>query len=249
MTQCSLDGLPFLPCESPVTYTYLETGNHKFEVKAIGALESSRLPTLYEWEVSLPLDTTPPETQIVKGPPLLTANQVVDLVFTGVDDQTIDLELEFECLLDGVLLGSCSSVLGDPAHGIPHIPYEVEVEDGQYGRHTVAVRAIDEMGNVDPTPAMRTWTYVDINAPETSIEFAPEEETEGTIAYFEFTGEDPITGQVLFDFECSLDGADFTPCTTPSHGRGPDRRAAQLPGARDQPVRHRRLDVRTSSSG
>ena len=71
------------------------------------------------------------------------------------------------------------------------------------------------MGNVDPTPATRTWTYVDVNAPDTSIEIGPEEETEGTIAIFEFIGEDPMTGQMLFDFECSLDGADFAPCTSP----------------------------------
>ena len=214
--QCSLDGLPFLPCESPQTFHYLETGHHKFEVLAVGPItfEGARLPTLYEWEVSLPLDTTPPETQIIKGPPLLTANSVVGFEFTGIDDQTIPLELEFECLLDGVLVGSCSSVLGDPALGILPVPWEVEVLEGAYGKHTVAIRAIDEMGNVDPTPATRTWTYVDINSPDTSIELAPEEETEGTIAIFEFTGED-INGNVLFDFECSLDGEDFLPCSTP----------------------------------
>ena len=97
--------------------------------------------------------------------------------FTGIDDQTIDLELEFECLLDGILLGDCDSIPTTP--GVPGVPYELELEEGAYGRHTVQVRAIDEMGNVDPTPATRTWTYVDVNSPDTSIEVGPEEETEG----------------------------------------------------------------------
>ncbi|HEV2951507.1 MAG TPA: hypothetical protein VGZ51_05350, partial [Actinomycetota bacterium] len=213
---CSIDGLPFTFCESPVTYKQLEIGDHKFEVRAMGfsgePLEQFR-PAIYEWEVALPIDTTPPDTRFVKGPPAMTANQTVLVEFTGMDDQTVDLDLEFECILDGVLLGSCSSVLSTP--DFPGVPYEVEVEDGAYGKHVLEIRAIDEMGNVDPTPAKREWTYVDLNAPETSIEIGPEEETEGTIAVFEFLGEDPITGLPVEDFECSLDEGDFLPCTSP----------------------------------
>jgi hypothetical protein len=208
MMQCSLDGVPFTMCESPMTYTHLQTGDHKFEVQAFSPIGgfTQELPTLYEWEVALGLDTTPPDTQILKGPPDASASSVIQLEFTGEDDQTLDTELEYECLLDGVLVGSCSST--------PGVPYEIELEDGAYGRHTVQVRAIDEMGNVDPTPATRSWMYVDINSPDTSIEIGPEEETEGTVAIFEFLGED-FHGNALFDFECSLDGEDFRPCTSP----------------------------------
>ena len=213
--QCSIDGMPWAPCESPATYTHLETGDHKFEVRAMGfsgePLEQLH-PALYEWEVALPLDTTPPDTRFVKSPPAMTANEEVLVEFTGMDDQTLDIDLEFECLLDGVLLGSCSSVLTTPE--LPGVPYRVEVEEGAFGRHTLAIRAIDEMGNVDPTPATRSWTYVDLTAPDTEIEIGPEEETEGTIAVFEFLGEDPL-GMPVLDFECSLDEADFTPCTSP----------------------------------
>ncbi len=214
MVQCSLDGLPWTLCESPLTFRQLEVGNHKFEVEAIGAftIDSPRLPTLYEWEIVLPLDTTPPNTQIVKGPPSIIGSPVIQLEFTGSDDQTIDIDLEFECLLDGILIGSCSSIVTTPT--VVGVPYELEVEEGAYGRHTVTVRAIDEWGNVDPTPATRTWTYVDVNSPDTSIEIGPEEETEGTIAVFEFTGED-YTGVILSDFECSLDNADFAHCESP----------------------------------
>jgi parallel beta-helix repeat protein len=211
--QCSLDGLPFESCSSPKTYTHLEEGDHSFVVQA---LNMSGLPPLtppipYEWEVVLGPDTSAPDTRIVKGPPALTANYEVGFEFTGIDDQTLGIELEFECLLDGVLLGSCSSVLSEP--GIPGSPYVVETEAP--GRHTFEVRAMDEMGNKDPTPAVRSWTVTNLTAPDTSIEFGPEEESEGTVAMFEFIGQEELTDAPVFDFECSLDGEDFRPCTNP----------------------------------
>ena len=36
--QCSLDGLPWVECSSPMTYTKLETGSHTFQVQALGPL-------------------------------------------------------------------------------------------------------------------------------------------------------------------------------------------------------------------
>ena len=216
--QCSLDGLPWEECTSPKTYTKLETGSHTFQVQALGpfGLPSPIPPTPYEWEVVLPPDTTPPDTRIVKAPPSLTANWEVGFEFTGTDDQTQDLELDFECLLDGVLLGSCSSVLSTPT--VAGVPYLVEVLAA--GEHTFEVRAIDETLNVDPTPAKRVFTVVDLAAPETSIDLGPQEETTATTAMFTFTGEVELTGQPVFDFQCSLDGADFTPCTSPHSVEG-----------------------------
>ena len=60
--QCSLDGLPWEPCGTTVTYTHLEEGDHDFQVQAMSAFGLPPLvPTLYEWEVVLPPDVTPPE--------------------------------------------------------------------------------------------------------------------------------------------------------------------------------------------
>ena len=225
MVQCSIDGASsphpgtavgeFANCTSPVTYTYLQTGTHVFRAQALGPNglpDETKLPVEYAWEVLLPPDTNAPDTRILRGPPSLTANAAVDFEFTGTDDQTMDLDLEFECLLDGVLVGSCDSI--PTTETVLGTPYTVEVEENAFGKHTLEIRAVDGFGNVDPTPAKRTWTYIDVTAPETSIELGPESEIEGTVAIFEFLGE-AIDGTPVWDFECALDGADFLPCTTP----------------------------------
>ena len=66
----------------------------------------------------------------------------MEFQFTGQDNNTPSLDLEFQCTLDGVALGSCSS------------PEDVEVLTD--GAHTFTVAAVDLDGNVDPTPATHT---------------------------------------------------------------------------------------------
>jgi hypothetical protein len=70
------------------------------------------------------------------------------------------------------------------------------------------VRATDAAGNTDATPASRTIT-VDTTAPQTTITQAPPATTTSTSARFTFTSEPAAA------FECSLDGATFTSCTSP----------------------------------
>jgi parallel beta-helix repeat protein len=202
MATCSIDGLPFTLCTSPVTYTFLEPGGHDFQIQAIGADGQLQLvPTLYEWEVILGPDTTPPETTITRGAPVLTANHINWFEFSGSDDQTHPLELGFECALDGGPFEQCET------------PEEVEVLTA--GQHTLAVRALDIAGNADPTPAIHTWTVVDFSAPDTSIDLGPDSETTSTSAIFEFSGFEELTDLPVFNFECSLDGAEFSTCTSP----------------------------------
>ena len=202
MTVCSLDGLPFTPCTSPMTYTHLEEGSQEFMVQAIGFDGQVQIvPTLYEWEVILPTDTTPPDTTLTVTPPLLSASFISFVEFTGSDDQTDVLELEFECSVDGGPFESCET------------PEEVEVLTA--GEHTLQVRAVDLAGNADPTPATHTWMVVDFGAPETSIDLGPDSETEATGAIFEFSGVDGDAETPVFSFECSIDNLEFAPCASP----------------------------------
>jgi parallel beta-helix repeat protein len=197
--QCSIDGLPFEPCTSPVTYTHLEEGDHDFQVQAMSVFGIPPLvPTLYEWEVVLPPDVTPPSTTITRGPPAHTASFINWLEFTGSDDQTAELEMEFECRVDSEPFESCD------------VPHEVEVLTR--GPHRVEVRAVDETGNVDPTPAFRDFNVVDVSAPDTSIDSGPNSETAETTASFTYSGEEE-NGTIVDEFECALDDQDFVDCS------------------------------------
>ncbi|MGH9023510.1 MAG: DUF7594 domain-containing protein, partial [Acidimicrobiia bacterium] len=63
----------------------------------------------------------------------------------------------FECAMDGLAFAPCTS-----PHSYSGLPA---------GAHTFEVRAIDPAGNVDPTPARRSWT---VNpATTTTVSFGP----------------------------------------------------------------------------
>jgi len=65
----------------------------------------------------------------------------ITYAFTGSDNHTASANLRFECKLDSASFAPCSSPkTSSPVTG---------------GRHTVQVRAIDEAGNVDPSPAVK----------------------------------------------------------------------------------------------
>ncbi|HVD10581.1 MAG TPA: hypothetical protein VNB88_08050, partial [Gaiellaceae bacterium] len=102
----------------------------------------------------------------------------------------------FQCQLDGGGYSACASPqtyagLGD-------------------GSHTFQVRAIDAVGHPDASPASHSWT-VDTAAPETSITSGPADPTVETDAVFVFGANEAGS-----TFECSLDGATFTVCSSPA---------------------------------
>jgi hypothetical protein len=198
--QCSLDGLPFEPCGPTVTYTHLEEGDHDLQVQALSPFGLPQLiPTLYEWEIILPPDPEDPNTIITKPVPPITGSYINWLEFTGTDNYTDPLlELEFECSIDGGPFESCES------------PEEIEVLTA--GAHRVEVRAVDEAGRVDQSPAVSEFRIVDVSVPDTSIDTGPQDETTETTASFTFTGEEE-TGEPVFEFECMLDDTEFVPCS------------------------------------
>ena len=83
-------------------------------------------------------DTTPPDTTITSGPTGTTSSASASFSFSSEPNAT------FECRLDAGSWGGCSSPKS--YSGLAN------------GTHTFEVRASDESGNVDPTPASRTWT-------------------------------------------------------------------------------------------
>ena len=76
------------------------------------------------------------------------------------------------------------------------------------GPHTFEARATDEAGNIDPTPASRSFT-VDTQAPETTISSGPSGPINVTSASFGFSSE---AGTSL---QRGVHGAPFSDCTSP----------------------------------
>lgn len=108
-------------------------------------------------------DTTPPDTSITGGP---TEGQPVASNSVSFSFQSTEpTSAAFECKLDSGAFGPCTSPK----------TYN-SLADGQY---TFQVRAIDLSGNVDASPATRTWT-VDTTRP-TITGITPPDGTSGIL--------------------------------------------------------------------
>ncbi len=88
-----------------------------------------------------PVDTTPPETTITSGPAEGTTTDDNTPTFSFAADESGST---FTCSVDAGGFAGCASPLTLPA-----------LADGV---HTFRVRAIDPAGNIDPTPASRSFT-------------------------------------------------------------------------------------------
>ena len=98
-------------------------------------------------------DTTPPDTTLDTTPDSTTSSSVASFGFSGSDNRP---SVTFECSVDGGSYVSCTSLFSTSALSV--------------GSHIFAVRAVDAVGNIDPTPASYTWTIEDDSTglPETN---------------------------------------------------------------------------------
>lgn len=135
-------------------------------------------------------DSTPPETTIGAGPSGTVASASASFAFTSSEAGST-----FECSIDGDAFSACMS--------------PQQYAGLAAGTHTFRVRAIDAVGNIDPTPASRTWT-VDTVAPAAVIGSAPPAASNSGSATFAFSSDEPNVS-----FACSLDGAPEASCTSP----------------------------------
>ncbi|MGK2933564.1 MAG: hypothetical protein ACSLFD_12500 [Solirubrobacterales bacterium] len=119
-----------------------EDGEHVFEVRAWlppGTSGGDRRvdPTPASWRWTL--DSSPPDTEIVSGPPPV-ATEDVTFTFRSNEPGT------FECQIDGDAWTACTT----PRSYVDLAP----------GDHAFRVRAIDLVGLSDPTPAERSFAVV-----------------------------------------------------------------------------------------
>ena len=189
--RCQVDGGSFTACPGSFTPAALGDGAHTFGVKAIDpALNESTLTTR-SWTV----DSLAPQTTIDAHPPSLTSSSA-QLSFHGTDSGSG--VAGFECSLDGAAYASCAN--------------PVSYSGLADGPHSFGVRAIDNVGNVDASPATASWT-VDAVAPQTTIDAHPPSLTSSRSAQLSFHGTD--SGSGVAGYECSLDGAAYASCANP----------------------------------
>jgi hypothetical protein len=184
---CRLSRGPFPPCTSPQSYSSHTDGPDTFYVKAVDGAGNESASTSFSWTI----DTQAPEPPtITDGPPNPSNSTLATFAFAGEDGAS------FRCSLDGQAFSPCPN------------PVTFTVGDGS---HTLVVEAVDAAGNVSgPSPPF-TWT-VDTTHPLVSLTDKPPLLTNQTTADFSFFA-DPTPAR----YECALDGAGFSTCTSPQH--------------------------------
>ena len=186
--ECSLDDAAFAACTSPRAYSGLSNGPHQFRVRAVDqAGNADQTPATHSWTV----DNVAPQTTLGPGAPAAFSPST-SASFTFSSSETGGT---FECSLDNAAFAVCTSP---------------RVHNGlSNGAHQFRVRARDQAGNVDQTPATHSWT-VDTAVPQTTINSGPTGTVTNTGASFGFSSNESGAS-----FQCRLDSEAFAACTTP----------------------------------
>jgi hypothetical protein len=185
--QCRLDIGSWTNCTSPITYTGLANGSHGFSVRATDSFgNTENPPASVTWNV----DTVPPETTITVG---YVEGQTVPVNMAGFSFSSSEGGSTFQCQLDSGSWTACSS--------------PQNYTNFTDGPHTFRVRAIDQSGNVDPTPAVRNW-IVDTTPPDTTISVAPNV-TNGSASFTFSSPEGGVT------YQCKIDNDPWESCSSP----------------------------------
>ncbi len=172
--ECDLDGGGFSVCTSPKNYTSLADGSHTFRVRAIdffGNVDAT--PASYTWVV----DTTAPDTSITANPANPSSSTSASFTFSGTDNDSG--VASFECDLDGGGFSACTS----PKN-------YTSLADGS---HTFRVRAIDNVGLTDGSPASFTWS-VDTAAPSVVVSSVTASPTNTSPITVTITFNEAVTG-------------------------------------------------------
>jgi Bacterial Ig domain/Bacterial Ig-like domain len=179
-----------------------------------------------------PNDTTPPETTISSGPSGSTTSTSATFAFSSSESGST-----FACKLDAADYAACTSPKSYSGLGA--------------GDHTFSVRATDQAGNTDQSPATRTWTVggpTDTTPPDTTITAGPSGPTNDTTPTFSFNAD-----QAGSTFACRVDGAAYATCTSPwttaaltAGGHSVSVRATDPAGNTDQTPATRAFSIDTT---
>jgi VCBS repeat protein len=143
--ECRLDGATFATCASPVSYSSLSLGTHQFAARAVdtsGFVDPT--PATFVVTIDASPDSTILSAADNTGRAVANGGSMrgssITFRFSGTDNNAV---AGFECSRDNAAFAQCTS----PA------TYSVTP-----GSHTFRIRAVDNAGFRDPTPATFSWT-------------------------------------------------------------------------------------------
>jgi large repetitive protein len=192
--ECKIDSGTFANCSSPKSYSSLSSGIHTFSVRAIDGSGNISSVVSASWSI----DTTPPAVVISDSPAALNNQLTSQVSFTATDSGGGTVG-GFVCKLDSGSYAACTS---------PYIDLLMP------GPHTLQIKAFDSAGNYSSGESV-SWT-IDTTAPTVSISSYPASITNSQNVSFSFSGTDTGGGSIA-GYQCSLDSAAFSTCTSPSH--------------------------------
>ncbi|HEY1596295.1 MAG TPA: hypothetical protein VGF74_12925, partial [Thermoleophilaceae bacterium] len=137
--RCGINAPPSAPCVPGGTFgPPLANGTYTFEVAAEDdTAQSDESPATGTFTIAAPL----PDTLIDSGPPASGNSRTASFAFHGTKQGS-----SFQCSLDGSAFATCAS---------PFTTGKLTA-----AQHAFAVRAVDALGNVDPTPASSSFKVV-----------------------------------------------------------------------------------------
>ena len=195
---------PYTPDTRKIYYN-LQNGAYTFKVRArdgAGHVDPSPATRSFTVNYTSSPDTTPPDTIIISGPNGTVPYDDVVFRWTGSDNVT-----PAQYLLCSYYLKGFDSNWSEYTSDTTKIFYDLP-----NGEYTLYIRARDEEGNVDPTPATRSFAVncmpQDTTPPITTIISGPT----GTIDYntvtFSWTGSDNVTPTQYLVYSYKLEGYD-----------------------------------------
>ncbi|MGH2989488.1 MAG: right-handed parallel beta-helix repeat-containing protein [Gaiellaceae bacterium] len=147
LRECRIDGGTFVACSSPRTLAPLADGAHAFRVRGRHVGGQTGAPARRSFTV----DTVPPETDVTKRPKkrVKTRKRNKNAKFKFESDEPGS---SFECRLQSKKGKARTS--GDDFEPCES-PFRRKVKADR--KHELEVRATDQAGNIDPTPATHRW--------------------------------------------------------------------------------------------
>ena len=229
-------------CSSPLTYQFLEPGDHFIEVRAIDHADNKDAtpatgttgPSIRAPRPTRASTRLAPDTRLAAAPAHPTRSHTAIFKFSGSDDITAGPNLDFICR-GASHLHELPDDMTEMPDGTSYSAWAsctspVVMSDLQPGAHWFQVAAVDASGKADlTTPATHRWWIQppppDEVVPETEMLSGPDLITVLTSATFTFAGTDNQTEAADMRYECRLDGAmtgspsgpieAWTPCTSP----------------------------------